>query len=233
MNIAIIPARKRSVRIQNKNIKLFRGKPIIYWSIKTAKKSKIFDKIIVSTDDKKILKVSKKFGAEVPFLRPKKLSDNKTGIIKVVQHAIKELDKKKIKFEYICCIFATAPLLTEKTIKRGFSKLKQKNLDFVFGASKISNECFRSFYFKNKRLNMLNKKFYKINSQDLPEAYVDAGQFFWGTKSAWEKNKKIFSKNSGVIELSKLEACDINSPDDFKLALKLSKKRANKGFVVS
>jgi len=97
MNIAIIPARKRSVRIKNKNIKLFRGKPIIYWSIKTAKKSKIFDKIIVSTDDKKILKVSKKFGAEVPFLRPKKLSDNKTGIIKVIQHAIKELDKKKNK----------------------------------------------------------------------------------------------------------------------------------------
>ena len=96
----------------------------------------------------------------------------------------------------------------------------------MFGASKISNECFRSFYFKNKRLNMLNNKFYKINSQDLPEAYVDVGQFFWGTKSAWKKNKKIFSKNSGVIELSKLEACDINSPDDFKLALKLSKKKS-------
>ena len=224
MNIAIIPARKKSQRIKNKNIKLFMGKPLIFWSINTAKKSKIFDRIIVSTDDKKISKLSKKYGADVPFVRPKKLSDSTTGIIDVIQHAIKKLDSKKIKYKNICCILATAPLLTAETIKKGLLKLKQKKLNFVFGATKINNACFRSFYFKNNKLHMLNENFYKTNSQDLPDAYSDAGQFFWGTKSAWVNNKRIFSNKSGIIKLNKNQACDINSPKDFKLALKLAKK---------
>ena len=94
MQVAIIPAREKSQRIRNKNLVNFLGKPIISWPITMAKSSKIFDKVIVSTDSKKILSISKKFGAEVPFLRPKKISDNQTGIIEVVNHAIKFLEKK-------------------------------------------------------------------------------------------------------------------------------------------
>ena len=94
MKIAIIPARSNSQRIKNKNIISFSGKPIISWPIKIAKKSKIFSRVFVSTDSKKISKISKKFGAEVPFLRPKKISDHKTGILEVIKHAIFFLEKK-------------------------------------------------------------------------------------------------------------------------------------------
>ncbi len=95
MNIAIIPARGKSSRIKNKNIINFYGKPMIYWPIQNAKKSNLFKKIIVSTDNKKISKISKKYGVEVPFLRPKSISDSKTGILKVMKHSIKFLEKKK------------------------------------------------------------------------------------------------------------------------------------------
>ena len=94
MKIAIIPARGGSKRIKNKNIKEFHGKPIIAWSIETALKSKCFDKIIVSTDSEKIKKIAEKYGAEIPFLRPKNLSDDYTPTAPVISHSIKYLEKR-------------------------------------------------------------------------------------------------------------------------------------------
>ena len=94
MKVAIIPARGKSKRIKNKNIINFFGKPIIYWPITVAKKSKLFSNVFVSTDDSKIATISKKFGAEIPFIRPSNISDDKSGIIEVMKHAIKNLEKK-------------------------------------------------------------------------------------------------------------------------------------------
>ena len=102
-NICIIPARKNSKRVKNKNIKKFFGKPIIYWSIKAAKKSKCFSRIIVSTDSKKISKIAKKYGAEVPFLRPKNLSGDYVQLKPVLQHAIKKLGGTKT-INNVCCL---------------------------------------------------------------------------------------------------------------------------------
>ena len=126
MNLAIIPARANSKRIKNKNILKFLGKPMIQWSILAAKKTKIFDKIIVSTDCKKISTLANKLGAETPFLRPKNLSNDKAEIIQVVKHSIKWFEKNQIKFDNICCIFATAPLINYKKIIEGFKKLQKK-----------------------------------------------------------------------------------------------------------
>lgn len=114
MNIALIPAKKNSIRIKNKNIKIFNKKPIIYWTIKKAIETKIFDKIIVSTNSNKIASISKKFGAEVPFIRPKNLSKKLTPINEVVKHAIKYLEKKKIYAKNICCLFAASPFIKKK-----------------------------------------------------------------------------------------------------------------------
>ena len=102
--IAIIPARGGSKRIKNKNIKKFLNKPIIYWSIKTAIDSRIFDKIIVSTDNKRIKKIAEKYGAEVPFLRPKKLSNDFATTRDVIKHTMNFLNKKN-KVDDFCCIF--------------------------------------------------------------------------------------------------------------------------------
>ncbi len=224
MNIAIIPARGNSERIKNKNIINFFGKPIIYWPIRNAKKTNLFKKIIVSTDNKKIARISKYYGAEVPFIRPKKISDNKTGILKVIKHSIKILEKKKIKFKYICCIFATAPLLDKKILYSAYRKLLKGKYDFVFGAIKMKNSALRSFYLKNKKIKMINSNFYFMNSQDLPDVFVDSGQFYWGTKKAWKNQNKIFSSNSSFFEIKDKNFIDVNEINDLKKLKKLTKK---------
>ena len=218
MNIAIIPARANSKRIKNKNITNFFGKPIIYWPIKMAKTSKLFKKVFVSTDSKKISDISKRYGAEVPFLRPKKISNDKAGILEVIKHSINFLEKKKIKFEYVCCIFATAPFLKKKIIQKSFDLLKRGKFDFVFGAIKIENKYLRSFYVRNKKLKMLDKRFYNSSLINSTQAFIDSGQFYWGTKKAWKKNKMIFSKNSSFVSLDSRKYRDINTLEDLRLA---------------
>ncbi len=223
MKVAIVPARGKSKRIKNKNIINFRGKPIIHWPLIAAKKSKLFSKIIVSTDNKKIAKISRKIGAETPFIRPPHISDDKTGILRVIRHAILNLEKKKIRFKYVCCIFATAPFINAKILKKSFNKLKNGKYDFVFSAKKIEYNNLRSFYLSKNQLKMLNEKFYSYTSQDLPKAYVDLGQFYWGTKNAWKKKKIIYTRNSSFIELDGKKFRDINTISDLKKA-KISRK---------
>ena len=232
MNIAIIPARAKSKRIKDKNIVNFLGRPIIHWSILKAKKSKIFSNIIVTTDSKRISRIAKMSGAETPFLRPRNISDGKTGILKVVKHSIKFLEKKKIKFKYVCCLFPTAPFINKKILKTALLKLKKEKLDFVFGAIQKDSSLLRSFYSKGDKLKMTNSYFYNYESQKLPKIFVDSGQFYWGTKSAWKNKKKIFCNNSGFIELNKDTYIDINSKKDLKKAIKVAKKNFKKLFKV-
>ena len=139
MNLAIIPARKGSKRIPKKNITHFFGKPVIYYSIKQAKLAKVFDKIIVSTDCKKIANISEKYGAEIPFIRPKKISGDYTSTSEVIKHAINYYQKKNIYFKFVCCIYPVAPFLLKKDILKGLNKIKKGNWSYVFSASKNNN----------------------------------------------------------------------------------------------
>ena len=224
MKIAIIPARSGSKRVKNKNIKIFNGKPMIAWPILAAKKSNLFEHIIVSTDSKKISKISKRYGAIVPFLRNKKLSSDGIGINEVINDVIKKSDlEKKIKF--ICCIMATSPFLKSKNLISADKMIRRKKNNFVFSAVKISNKILRSFTIdKRGQLKMIDNKYYNINSQNLKETYLDAGQFYFGKKSSWIKKKMIYSKNSRIIEIAENEYSDIDTPVDWKRALKLIKK---------
>ncbi len=222
MNIAVIPARSGSKRIKNKNIKSFRKKPIIYWSIRAARKSKIFKKIYVSTDSKKIANVAKKFGAEVPFLRSMKLSNDKAGTSAVIRDFINRINNK-IKFKNICCIYPAAPFVKSSDIKKGYNILKNKKYNYVFGATKYSSNFHRAFIIKKKnQMKMLVKKNYKKRTQDLPYVYLDAAQFYWAKKKTWLNKKKVFNKNSTVIEIPKERSCDIDTLEDWKYAEKLS-----------
>jgi|TARA_B100001093_G_scaffold140393_1_gene132918 pseudaminic acid cytidylyltransferase len=224
MKVAIIPARKNSRRIKNKNIINFCGKPIISWPIAMAKKSKIFDRVIVSTDSKKISNIAIKYGAEIPFLRPKNLSGSQTGIIDVIKHAITSLENKNIKFKFVCCIFATAPFIEKKIIEKAFKLLKKGNYDFVFGAQRVDSKFLRAFYIKNKNLRMLDKSFYETPKKSYPLAYVDSGQFYWGTKKAWKKSKMIFSKKSNFVILDENKFIDVNTHKDLIYTKKIAKK---------
>ncbi len=197
---------------------------MIAWPILAAKKSNLFDHIIVSTDSKRISKISKRYGAIVPFLRNKKLSSDNIGIGEVINDVIKKSDlEKKIKF--ICCIMATSPFLKSKNLISAYKMIRRKKNNFVFSAVKISNKILRSFTIDRRgKLKMIDNKYYNINSQNLKETYLDAGQFYFGKKSSWMKKKMIYSKNSSIIEIAENEYTDIDTQSDWKRALKLIKK---------
>ena len=217
-SIAIIPARGGSKRIPKKNIKDFFGIPLIAYSIQTALKSKLFDRVIVSTDDEEIAQVAKKYGAEVPFIRPKELSDDFTGTDDVVKHAIKYLKTQGEQIDFICTIYATAPLLHVEYLKEGFEKLKSSNAHQTFSATTMPFPIQRTFKLtKNGRCKMFTPEHFKTRSQDLDEAYQDAGQFYW-TNMNNSSDDIIFGKDSIPIILPRHLVQDIDTLEDFKRA---------------
>lgn len=219
MNLCVIPARGGSKRIPNKNIKTFCGKPIIAWSIQVALASKCFDKVIVSTDNKKIGNLAKNYGADVPFVRPKKLSDDYAGTNPVISHAIKWVTKNYEKPLYVCCIYATAPFIRLKDLKDGLKILKKSGHEFVFPVTNYAYPIQRSFKFKNnKKLEMFYPKYFNSRSQDLEEAFHDAGQFYWGSTDAWLDNKSIISGKASPILIPRNRALDIDTLEDWQIA---------------
>ena len=219
MRVAIIPARGGSKRIPKKNIKIFCGKPIIGWTINILKKSKIFDKIIVSTDDKKISKVAMKYGAEVPFLRPYKLANDKASTEDAVVHAIKWLQKKGLKLSEVCCVYPTVPFLQIKDIKKSLKDLISGRWEYVFAGTTFEYTIFRSFKKnKNGKIKTIFPGKIKKRSQDLEPTYHDAGQFYWGASKTWLKKKRIFDKNSKMNLLPRWRVQDIDNINDWKKA---------------
>jgi pseudaminic acid cytidylyltransferase len=228
MIVAIIPARKNSKRIKNKNIKKFFNKPIISYSIEAAKKSKIFDKVIVSTDCKKIAKISKMCGAETPFVRPRELSDDFTGTNDVIKHAINFLRKNNQKITYVCCIYPAAPLITPELLKKGFKLLKQNKTNFSFVATKFEAPFERRLIVsKNLETRLSDKKCLRIRSQDLKVYYYDAGQFYWAKPDSFINYDDIFETSTSALVVSPHKVSDINDINDWKMAeakFKINKK---------
>tara|TARA_Y100000590_G_scaffold466824_1_gene643477 strand:- start:2187 stop:2882 length:696 start_codon:yes stop_codon:yes gene_type:complete len=217
--LAIIPARYGSKRIKNKNIKNFFGKPIIYYAIERAIKSKIFSDIIVSTDSKRIAKISNKFGAKTPFLRSKKLSDDKTNTISVVTDAINQMEKIGKKYEFVCCIYPANPFLNPKDIAKAYKIIKsEKKINYVVTGISYQHPIERSFKIRNNKIVSLNAKKLNTRTQDLNTNYHDGAQFYFGKTKSWKRKKPIISKNSKVIILNQLNSQDIDYPSDFELA---------------
>tara|TARA_B100001057_G_scaffold385783_1_gene392584 strand:- start:15033 stop:15716 length:684 start_codon:yes stop_codon:yes gene_type:complete len=216
MIVAVIPARKGSKRIKNKNIKSFLGKPIINYSISEAKKSKIFKDIIVSTNSIKILKHSKKLGAKNSFIRAEKISGDKTGIVEVMADAARVIKKENKSIKYLCCIFAASPLIRSNDLRKAYLQIKTDKFDYVFSATNYSYPVERAFKIKKDKLKMLNKNNYKKKSQSFKETYHDAGQFYFGKINSWLKKKIIFDKNSKIIKLPNWRVQDIDVKDDWK-----------------
>jgi pseudaminic acid cytidylyltransferase len=219
-SIAIIPARGGSKRIPKKNIKSFCGKPLIAYSIQTAINSKLFDKVVVSTDSEEIAEVAKKYGAEILY-RPKELADDYAGSDVVFNHAINELNKDN-KYNFACMIYATAPFLQIEYLKEAFEKLKNSTACYSFSATSFEYPIWRSFRIKDDRCEMFWPENYPKRSQDLEEAYHDAGQFYW-RKLDCKSNKIFFSKNSIPIIIPRYLVQDIDTMEDFIRAEKMYK----------
>jgi len=216
--IAIIPARGGSKRIPRKNIKDFHGKPLIAYSIEVAVKSKLFDKVMVTTDDKEIATIAKEYGADVPFLRPKKLSDDFTGTQEVINHTLEYLKENNEVYDYACTIYATAPLLQKKYLIEGFKKLKESTAVNTFSATSMPFPIQRTFKLNSEgRCEMFTPEHYMTRSQDLEEAYQDAGQFYWKRLDR-ESSEIMFGEDSIPIILPRHLVQDIDTLEDWKRA---------------
>ena len=228
--IAIIPARGGSKRIPKKNIKLFHGKPLIAYSIEKALASNLFTKVVVSSDDEDIAQISKEYGAEVPFIRSRELSDDFTSSGDVVKDAVKKLQDMGENFDYVCTIYATAPLLDIKYLKDGYEKLKNSDARMAFSVTSMPFPIQRTFKItQNGRCEMFWPENFQKRSQDLEEAYQDAGQFYW--ENIDKKFTDIpFGRDSIPIIIPRHLVQDIDTLEDWKRvelmyqALKLNEK---------
>jgi pseudaminic acid cytidylyltransferase len=219
MKVAIIPARGGSKRIPRKNIKEFFGKPIIAWSIEAALKSNCFDRVIVSTDDQEIANIAKEYGAEIPFIRPSELSDDYSGTIPVIKQAIQWLIENSQEPCLVCCLYATAPFVSPDDIERGLEQLKNTNSSYSFTVTSYAFPIQRAIKITGiNNVEMFSPEHFQTRSQNLEEAYHDAGQFYWGTTDAWMSEKVIFGPDSIPIILPRHRVQDIDTLEDWDRA---------------
>jgi pseudaminic acid cytidylyltransferase len=224
--IAVIPARGGSKRIPRKNIQVIDGIPMIGRAITTANDSGVFSKVIVSTDDEEIAEISLKYGALVPRLRNKDLSDDFATTMDVIADAITSSWIGDTQPEYVCCIYATSPLLEKHHLIEGFKKITQENVDYVFPAAPYPHPIDRAFKLdQNGGLEMLYPNYFLTRTQDLPLAFHDVGQFYWGKYEAWATKKPIFSSGSRVIAVEPNEFVDIDNFSDLEQVQQIIKKR--------
>jgi len=217
-NLCIIPARGGSKRIPGKNIKDFLGKPIIAYSIEMAIKSKLFDEVMVSTDDDEIAEIAKHYGAKVPFLRSDEKSNDFATTFDVIEEVLHEYQKIGSTFEFTCCIYSCAPFVTSSKLVIAFQTMKQNQYDSVFPIMSFGFPIQRALKQRDNKVSFFYPEFSLSRSQDLEKSYHDAGQFYWMNTEIILKNKKILTDNSGCILISELEGQDIDNEMDWKLA---------------
>jgi N-acylneuraminate cytidylyltransferase len=185
MNLAIIPARGGSKRIQKKNIKLFHGKPIISYSILTAVSSGLFERVIVSSDDDKIIDISLEYGAEVLSKRSKELSDDFTPINSVIVDVLSELGEEALNYEHICCIYACAPFIKASDLASSLTIMRESSALSCIPVTEFQSSPYRAFKIVNNRLKWLNPEHRLTRTQDLEKIYHDVGAFAWATRDKW------------------------------------------------
>ena len=224
--LAVIPARGGSKRIPNKNIKLFNGKPLIFYTIKQALNSKLFDRIVVDTDNKKIAQIAKKYGAEVPFLRPKELSSDKS---KVVDSIIYLLDRFKKEEDYepthVVILQTTSPLRETEDIKSCLSLINKTHATTVLT---VCSTHPRLYYMDEKQNIILANGSEKqsTNMQEWRSAYILNGCFVYIVSvKALIAEKSIITKKTKAIVCDKWRSVDLDYPEDWVLAEFLHKHK--------
>jgi pseudaminic acid cytidylyltransferase len=224
MNVAIIPARGGSKRIPGKNIKSFAGKPIISYSIEAARDCGLFDRIIVSTDSEEIAAVATQRGAEAPFLRPAEIADDLTPTAPVLAHALNWLAQDGASSDYACCIYPTAPFITAEYLRQGFEELTRNNVSSVISVTTFSFPIFRAFERSEKgNLEMIWPEHELTRSNDLPDAYHDAGQFYWLDTKIFLEEGKMYGRDARPVILPRYLVQDIDSPEDWETAERMFK----------
>jgi pseudaminic acid cytidylyltransferase len=218
--LCIIPARGGSKRIPKKNIKLFLGQPILKYSIDAAVQSKIFDEVMVSTDDDEIAEVAINIGATVPFKRSLESSGDYATTFEVILEVVNNYSKKlNVNFDRICCIYPCAPFISSEKLINSYNLFVENKFDSVLPIVSFAFPIQRSLILdESGGINFSNPQFSLTRSQDLPKHYHDAGQFYWIDKVKCFENRSIITNNTGAIVVSELECQDIDNETDWKMA---------------
>ncbi len=216
--LAIITARGGSKRIPGKNIKLFLGHPIIKYSIDAALRAGCFEEVMVSTDDSEIAEIAEKLGAKVPFLRSEAASNDFATTADVIEEVLLEYKLRGKEFEHCCCIYPTAPFISQERIREGFDMLRNADADSVIPVVSFSYPIQRAFKIENGYLTMIWPENLNTRSQDLIPAYHDAGQFYWLNVKSFLKEKKLYTADTIPLIISELEVQDIDNEEDWKIA---------------
>lgn len=220
MRIAVIPARGGSKRIPRKNIRLFAGRPMIAWSIERALDSGLFDRVVVSTDDDEIAAVATAEGAEAPFRRPLELSDDHTPTKPVVAHAIRATEALVGEaVDYVCCIYPTAPFLEAADLVAAWGAISGGQFRYAFAATSYPYPVQRALRsLPSGGVEMLSPRYRASRSQDLEEAWHDAGQFYFGDAAAFIEELPVFESHSFPVILPRWRVHDIDTPEDWTRA---------------
>ncbi|GAA5181610.1 pseudaminic acid cytidylyltransferase [Niveibacterium umoris] len=219
MRLCVIPARGGSKRIPRKNIRSFCGRPMIAWSICAARESGLFDQVVVSTDDPGIAAVSREWGADVPFARPPELADDHVGTAPVVVHAIDWYVEAGEMPGEVCCLYATAPFVRGADLVAAHAALRESGACFVFTATTFPFPILRSLTVDaHGELGPMFPEHIGKRSQDLPEAFHDAGQFYFGDARHWRDNVPMFGPRSRMFLLPRHRVQDIDTEEDWRRA---------------
>ena len=218
--IALIPARGGSKRIARKNVRPFAGLPLIAHSIRTALRSGVFARVIVSSDDAEIQRVAREHGAEAPFTRPDDLSDDHATTEQVIHHALDWLEEHTGEVPAnICCLYATAPLLSAESLRQGLERLDAIGATTALSVTTFPFPPQRALrQGEHERLAMLHPEHRKTRSQDLEELWHDAGQFYWLDVARFRSCGTLYNDDMIGVVLPRHRVQDIDTLEDWKRA---------------
>lgn len=218
-SICIIPARGGSKRIPRKNIRLFHGQPIIAYAIQCAQESKLFDRIIVSTDDPEIAAISASFGAEVPFFRTEQTANDFATTSAVLVEVLTELQQTQVLPDWVCCLYPTTPLVLPEDLNSAHQLLKDSGADLVLAAAAFDFPIQRAFELTPQgRVQLREPEFISARSQDLVKTYHDAGAFYCFRTGSFLKSQNLWSGDILAHPLPPQRVQDIDEQADWELA---------------
>ena len=192
---------------------------MIGYSIESARRSGLFDRIVVSTDDPEISAVARQFGAEVPFTRPSVLADDHTGTTEVIAHAVEWFCSQDVPVSEVCCIYPTAPFIQSEDLTKGLRLMQTGRWQYVFAATRFAAPVHRAFcQTRDGGIEMLFPENFATRSQDLPAVLHDAGQFYWGRAKAWRCRAKVYDRDSTIVSIPSWRVQDIDTEDDWRRA---------------
>lgn len=211
--VAVITARGGSKRIPRKNIKEFMGKPMLAYAVEAAVNSKVFDEVMVSTDDVEIAEIAKQFGAKVPFMRSEKTANDFATTADVLEEVVSEYKKRGKTFDELCCIYPCVPFLTADVIKNAYEKFKTSGADRLTPVVKYSFPIQRAFKLNEQGLlEYREPENAPKRSQDLEPMYHDVGMFYF------YKTEKMNSDNIAMLEMDEAMVQDIDNDSDWQMA---------------